>query len=98
MAEDYRAQVPDGRFRARMIRTLPGGTKLGFEWHGGDSIDVFKHAAWSSTPQETIGVWDYAADQPLVPRTRAGMKRAVDEWIAEYPVESLVHDVRENWL
>lgn len=42
-----------------------------------------QHAAQRGAPFEVINVWDYATDQPTVPRTHEGLKSACDEWLAD---------------
>lgn len=98
----YRDDVPDGRFFARKTRKVSDGETevlLGFEWSGNAYIEVSRGHAFGS-PQEVINVWDYAADQPRIPRTKAAMGKAIDTWIHSYgddgPV-ALVHDVTTNW-
>ena len=95
MTNQYRQEVPDGKFHKRMTRTVDG-LKLSFEWHGGAYIEVCRGEAFAS-PSEVINVWEYASDGPRYPRTVQGMTQAVDNWISNYGAEELAHDVRENW-
>ena len=99
MTTSYREQVPDGKFHHRLQRTISDGKDsitLGFEWHGGAYIEVCKRQAFQS-PQEVINVWDYAKDEPEIPRTVHAMENRVEEWIRDYGEGSLLHDVLNNW-
>lgn len=100
----YRDDVPDGKFWSRKTRSVTDGKTtiiLGFEWHGGNYIDVCRVTGQAFGPAaEVINVWNYHSDQPNYPRTKAGMKEAVDNWIKNYgengPAD-LTHDVLHNW-
>lgn len=78
----------------RVTRTIAPDLKLVFTWEGGTYIDV---AQEFDEPVEVINVWDYDTGKPEVPFTKPAMRRCVDMWIAEYPREELVKDVRKNW-
>lgn len=82
-------------FHHRMSRTVEG-RKFGFEWWGGQYIQVCRGEAFQS-PQEVINVWNAYTDKPRIDRTVEAMETKVDEWIAEYGPENLVHDATENW-
>lgn len=100
MGNKYRREVPDGTFHARMTRKLSDGTTLGFEWHGGEYIEVCVGAAFAH-PSEVINVWDAGADGPRIARTKEALSAKIDDWIAHYGEaeddSDLVHDVRNNW-
>jgi hypothetical protein len=79
----------------RVVKSRTGDrVELRFTWHGGAYIDV---ARVGGRPSEVINVWDYYEDAPRIERTADAFMRRVDEWIADYPRDSLVHDVMTNW-
>lgn len=78
----------------KVRRSLRYGLVLEFVWHGGAYIEVRRVP---DSPVEVINVWDYATNEPRIPRTKGAMSRRVDDWIAEYPKDALIHDVVENW-
>lgn len=93
---NYRAEVPDGTFHARASRNIGDDVILGFEWFGGAYIEVCRGEAFAS-PREVINVWDYATDQPTIPRERSAFLARIDLWIGDYGRDNLIHDVRSNW-
>lgn len=78
----------------RVTRQISPEVKLVFTWSGGTYIDV---ARYGYAPVEVINVWDYENDKAAIPFTKPAMRRAVDDWIKEYPKEELIRDVAENW-
>jgi hypothetical protein len=82
-------------YHKRMTRVVDG-VKFGFEWYGGPYIEVCRGEAFAS-PSEVINVWDYAKDAPRIPRTDAGLAAKIDDWIADYGADNLVHDATVNW-
>lgn len=71
-----------------------GQLPLVFTWHGSAYIEV---AVDGCTASEVINVWDYETDKPRIARTRRAFEAKCRSWVREYPEESLVHDVTENW-
>lgn len=86
---------------ADYYRTL-GEIRLRFEWRGGPYIDVHE-VGWSTA--EVINVWDYEKNEPKVPVTNAGLKKAAEEWVTTYSdqetplacMAALEHDVINHW-
>lgn len=56
-----------------------------YPWPGDPNTGRFErqHAARNDAPFTCINVWDYATDQPTIPRTHEGLKSACDEWLAD---------------
>jgi hypothetical protein len=51
-------------------------------WHGGAYIDLGYVAAEDQgfVASDVINVWDYANDEPTIPRTLDALEQAVNEW------------------
>lgn len=79
-----------------------GTVELRFEWRGGPYIDVHEKGY---TAVEVINVWDYTKNEPIVPVTNAGLRKAADNWVETYGDHStplacmaaLEHDVINHW-
>jgi hypothetical protein len=69
------------------------GKTLRFEWSGGIYIEV---SCPPGAAAEVINVGGESGGA-RIERDQEAFEREVDDWIANYPPESLLHDVVENW-
>jgi len=79
----------------RVTRSIAPDIKLVFTWHGGEYIDIKREG--DPYPTDVINVWDYEAGAASIPFTKPAMRRHIDDWLAEYPVNELADEIRENW-
>lgn len=83
-------KIPDTARGGKLVK----GVRLQFEWVGGPYIEVRQVAHDAG---DVIHVWDYEKNESRIPFDRAHMRLAVLEWMREYGIERLRHDVTTHW-
>lgn len=88
--------MPRGDVRVQRVahHKIDPDILLKFVWEGGPYIDV---SVAGRTAQDVINVWDYREGKARIPFTQKALSQAAKDWIGEYPRESLIHDVTQNW-
>ncbi len=92
--EHARLEHDDAGEKLITERALKGGVHLCFCWRGGIYIDIGRVGGRAV---EVINIEDYSRDVRDLDSEKGTFDRKVDEWIAEYGEDELIHDVTFNW-
>lgn len=72
------------------------GVKLGFDWQGGEYVDVCLGEAFASSTFDVINVTDADGNRPEL--TRGNFHAIINTWLFEYGKEALISDMRAGGI